>query len=244
MKGYIFKSLWNFYCCLIFQGYKDYLRNYDFKRSRPGVALFVILKLTWIYMNWFMPSFVSDCEHAHPPQWLQTLMSACSQASDFSVQSVAVSLVMDLVGLTQSVAMVTGESVNSMEPAQPLSPNQGRVAVVIRPPLTQGNLRYIAEKTEFFKVNSKKSRLYMAKNVAYMMLYLGHWSKRGKSFNYTRRKQIYMVDISVVSEYYASFSRVNPYFSKTPDRLFWFCVVWLPLVLGVPRTNSAQSDLP
>ncbi|CAO2634124.1 Protein dopey-1 [Lemmus lemmus] len=93
----------------------------------------------------------SDCEHAHPPQWLQTLMSACSQASDFSVQSVAVSLVMDLVGLTQSVAMVTGESINSMEPAQPLSPNQGRVAVVIRPPLTQGNLRYIAEKTEFFK---------------------------------------------------------------------------------------------
>lgn len=121
-----------------------------------------------------MPSFVSDCEHAHPPQWLQTLMSACSQASDFSVQSVAVSLVMDLVGLTQSVAMVTGESINSMEPAQPLSPNQGRVAVVIRPPLTQGNLRYIAEKTEFFKVNSKKSRLYMAKNVAYMMLDLGH----------------------------------------------------------------------
>uniref|UniRef100_A0A8D2AX77 DOP1 leucine zipper like protein A n=1 Tax=Sciurus vulgaris TaxID=55149 RepID=A0A8D2AX77_SCIVU len=93
----------------------------------------------------------TDCEHVQPPQWLQTLMNACSQASDFSVQSVAVSLVMDLVGLTQSVAMVTGENINSMEPAQPLSPNQGRVAVVIRPPLTQGNLRYIAEKTEFFK---------------------------------------------------------------------------------------------
>ncbi|XP_075410944.1 protein DOP1A isoform X2 [Tenrec ecaudatus] len=92
-----------------------------------------------------------DCEHVHPPLWLQTLMNACSQASDFSVQSIAISLVMDLVGLTQSVAMVTGENVNSLEPAQPLSPNQGRVAVVIRPPLTQGNLRYIAEKTEFFK---------------------------------------------------------------------------------------------
>ena len=62
---------------------------------------------------------------------------------------------MDLVGLTQSVAMVTGENINSVEPAQPLSPNQGRVAVVIRPPLTPGNLRYIAEKTEFFKVSSK-----------------------------------------------------------------------------------------
>uniref|UniRef100_A0A8C6QYV0 DOP1 leucine zipper like protein A n=1 Tax=Nannospalax galili TaxID=1026970 RepID=A0A8C6QYV0_NANGA len=95
--------------------------------------------------------FETDCEHAHPPQWLQTLMSACSHASDFSVQSVAVSLVMDLVGLTQSVAIVTGDNINSMEPAQTLSPNQGRVAVVIRPPLTQGNLRYIAEKTEFFK---------------------------------------------------------------------------------------------
>uniref|UniRef100_A0A8C0MJ04 DOP1 leucine zipper like protein A n=1 Tax=Canis lupus familiaris TaxID=9615 RepID=A0A8C0MJ04_CANLF len=93
----------------------------------------------------------TDWEHVQPPLWLQTLMNACSHASDFSVQSVAISLVMDLVGLTQSVAMVTGENINSVEPAQPLSPNQGRVAVVIRPPLTPGNLRYIAEKTEFFK---------------------------------------------------------------------------------------------
>ncbi|XP_041618505.1 protein dopey-1 isoform X7 [Vulpes lagopus] len=93
----------------------------------------------------------TDWEHVQPPLWLQTLMNACSHASDFSVQSVAISLVMDLVGLTQSVAMVTGENINSVESAQPLSPNQGRVAVVIRPPLTPGNLRYIAEKTEFFK---------------------------------------------------------------------------------------------
>uniref|UniRef100_A0A8C3WRH4 DOP1 leucine zipper like protein A n=1 Tax=Catagonus wagneri TaxID=51154 RepID=A0A8C3WRH4_9CETA len=93
----------------------------------------------------------TDWEHVQPPLWLQTLMNACSHASDFSVQSVAISLIMDLVGLTQSVAMVTGENINSVEPAQPLSPNQGRVAVVIRPPLTPGNLRYIAEKTEFFK---------------------------------------------------------------------------------------------
>ncbi|XP_028351989.1 protein DOP1A isoform X4 [Physeter macrocephalus] len=93
----------------------------------------------------------TDWEHVQPPVWLQTLMSACSQASDCSVQSVAISLVMDLVGLTQSVAVVTGENISSVEPAQPLSPNQGRVAVVIRPPLTPGNLRYIAEKTEFFK---------------------------------------------------------------------------------------------
>ncbi|XP_041336336.1 protein dopey-1 isoform X4 [Pyrgilauda ruficollis] len=92
-----------------------------------------------------------DCEQVQPPLWLQTLMNACKQASNFSVQGVTISLVMDLVGLTQSVALVTGENLNSMETAQPLSPNQGRVAVVIRPPLTQGNLRYMAEKTDFFK---------------------------------------------------------------------------------------------
>ncbi|NWR76305.1 DOP1 protein, partial [Centropus unirufus] len=92
-----------------------------------------------------------DCEQVQPPLWLQTLMNACKQASDFSVQGVTISLVMDLVGLTQSVAVVTGENPNSVETAQPLSPNQGRVAVVIRPPLTQGNLRYMAEKTDFFK---------------------------------------------------------------------------------------------
>ncbi|XP_030123379.2 protein DOP1A isoform X4 [Taeniopygia guttata] len=93
----------------------------------------------------------ADCEQVHPPLWLQTLMNACKQASNFSVQGVTISLVMDLVGLTQSVALVTGENLNSVETAQPLSPNQGRVAVVIRPPLTQGNLRYMAEKTDFFK---------------------------------------------------------------------------------------------
>ena len=110
-------------------------------------------------------------------------MSACSQARDFRVQSAAVSLVMDLVGLTQSVAMVTGENINSMEPAQPLSPNQGRVAVVIRPPLTQGNLKYIAEKTEFFKVNATKSRLYVTKiMLTCMMLDLGRRCKGGRSF--------------------------------------------------------------
>lgn len=96
--------------------------------------------------------FISDCEQVQPPLWLQTLMNACKQASDFSVQGVTISLVMDLVGLTQSVALVTGENQNSVETAQPLSPNQGRVAVVIRPPLTQGNLRFMAEKTDFFKV--------------------------------------------------------------------------------------------
>uniref|UniRef100_A0AAR2JQ35 Dopey N-terminal domain-containing protein n=1 Tax=Pygocentrus nattereri TaxID=42514 RepID=A0AAR2JQ35_PYGNA len=86
-----------------------------------------------------------------PPLWLQTLMDACCSATDFSIQAVAISLVMDLVGLTQSVAMVTAERVGSPDSVQPMSPSQGRVAVVIRPPLTQGILKYIAEKTDFFK---------------------------------------------------------------------------------------------
>lgn len=82
-------------------------------------------------------------------------MDACCLASDFSLQCVAISLLMDLVGLTQSVAMVTAESVASgasSESTQPMSPSQGRVAVVIRPPLTQGILKHIADKTDFFKV--------------------------------------------------------------------------------------------
>ncbi|XP_041109188.1 protein dopey-1-like isoform X1 [Polyodon spathula] len=92
-----------------------------------------------------------DSEQVKPPLWLQTLMDACCLASEFSIQAVAISLVMDLVGLTQSVTIVTEENVNSLETAQPMSPSQGRVAVVIRPPLTQGILRFIAEKTAFFK---------------------------------------------------------------------------------------------
>lgn len=90
------------------------------------------------------------------PVWLQALMDACCLATNFNLQGVAVSLLMDLVGLTQSVAMVTAESVassGSSESAQTMSPSQGRVAVVIRPPLTQGILKYMADKTDFFKVD-------------------------------------------------------------------------------------------
>uniref|UniRef100_A0A8C9VXY2 DOP1 leucine zipper like protein A n=1 Tax=Scleropages formosus TaxID=113540 RepID=A0A8C9VXY2_SCLFO len=94
---------------------------------------------------------VKSSDHVQPAVWLQTLMDACCLAGDFSIQAVAVSLLMDLVGLTQSVAMVTAESVGSPDSAQPMSPSQGRVAVVIRPPLTQGILKFIAEKTDFFK---------------------------------------------------------------------------------------------
>uniref|UniRef100_A0A3B3BGG5 DOP1 leucine zipper like protein A n=1 Tax=Oryzias melastigma TaxID=30732 RepID=A0A3B3BGG5_ORYME len=89
------------------------------------------------------------------PVWLQTLMDACCLANDFSLQGAAISLLMDLIGLTQSVAMVTAESVASgssgFESTQTMSPSQGRVAVIIRPPLTQGILKHIAERTDFFK---------------------------------------------------------------------------------------------
>lgn len=83
-------------------------------------------------------------------------MDACCLANDFSLQGAAISLLMDLIGLTQSVAMVTAESVASgssgFESTQTMSPSQGRVAVIIRPPLTQGILKHIAERTDFFKV--------------------------------------------------------------------------------------------
>ncbi|KAM9852259.1 protein DOP1A [Aulostomus maculatus] len=95
-----------------------------------------------------------DSESLRLPVWLQTLMDACRLPSDFCLQGVAISLLMDLVGLAQSVAMVTAESVasgGSSEAAQPMSPCQGRVAVIIRPPLTQGILKHIADKTDFFK---------------------------------------------------------------------------------------------
>lgn len=87
-----------------------------------------------------------------PPRWLESLMNACFSELDFSVRAIAVSLLMDLIGLTQSVAMVTAERVGVANSSQPMSPSQGRVAVVIRPPLTQGMLKHIANHTDFFKV--------------------------------------------------------------------------------------------
>ncbi|XP_072317403.1 protein DOP1A [Eucyclogobius newberryi] len=95
-----------------------------------------------------------DNEQVGLPIWLQNLMDACCLATDFCFKGVAISLLMDLVGLTESVAMVAAESVasgGSSESFQTMSPSQGRVAVIIRPPLTQGILKYIADKTNFFK---------------------------------------------------------------------------------------------
>lgn len=100
--------------------------------------------------------FICTDDEVRLPVWLQALMNACCLATNFNLQGVAISLLMDLVGLTQSVAMVTAESVassGSSESAQTMSPSQGRVAVVIRPPLTQGILKYMADKTDFFKVD-------------------------------------------------------------------------------------------
>lgn len=99
-------------------------------------------------------------------------MDACCLASDFSLQGAAISLLMDLVGLTQSVAMVTAESVasgGSSESTQPMSPSQGRVAVVIRPPLTQGILKYIADKTDFFKVE-----IFFQRVVGLLVIFIFH----------------------------------------------------------------------
>lgn len=123
-------------------------------------ADFQLSKLLLIIFGYLTsPCVITDSERL--PAWLQMLMDACCLASDFSLQGVAISLLMDLVGLTQSVAMVTAESVasgSSPEPAQTMSPSQGRVAVVIRPPLTQGILKHIADKTDFFKVESPDCR--------------------------------------------------------------------------------------
>lgn len=102
----------------------------------------------------------ADCQQVRLPVWLQSLMDACCLATDFCLQGAAISLLMDLVGLTQSVAMVAAETVASgcsSESVQPMSPSQGRVAVVIRPPLTQGILKHIADRTDFFKVGRSET---------------------------------------------------------------------------------------
>ncbi|KAJ3597369.1 hypothetical protein NHX12_000897, partial [Muraenolepis orangiensis] len=81
-----------------------------------------------------------DSEQVCPPVWLQTLMDACCLDVDFSLQGVAISLLMDLVGLTQSVAMVSAEGLGPGgggggggpdSAQQPMSPSQGRVAVSV-----------------------------------------------------------------------------------------------------------------
>ena len=74
------------------------------------------------------------------------------------IQSSAISTVLDLISITQSVIEESeckvGQGDEIREDERPRSTSEGTISVVIIPSITPQHLQYINEKTYFYKVSS------------------------------------------------------------------------------------------
>ena len=96
------------------------------------------------------------------PGWLQLLICCSCFVDNFTIQSSAISTMLDLIGLTQSVAKDAGNKDSG--PAEELdlpddtqehkrsSVSMGTVSVVIVPSLSPQHLAYLNGHTHFYKV--------------------------------------------------------------------------------------------
>ena len=78
------------------------------------------------------------------PEWFQLLLTCCCFVDDFRVHSGACVTVFDLISLTKSVDMD-----ESQEKAR-----SGKVAVVIVPPVSFQQLKFLEHKMCFYKVRA------------------------------------------------------------------------------------------
>ena len=128
---------------------------------------FILIMLTWIFLLG---------EDVKFPDWLKLLITCSCFVSHFTIQSAAVSTLLDLVSLTKTVmeqdrVKGLGSEVtvrdNDAEQGQVMVENEeevwarerriseGRVSVVIIPVLSPGHLNCLQEQTGFYKVCSK-----------------------------------------------------------------------------------------
>lgn len=97
-------------------------------------------------------------ESYHLPPWLQDLMTCACFVNNFSIQSSSISAMLDLIILTQSVQSASDSSEGSKLYCE------GMVSVLILPALPPVHLKFIDEKTCFYKVKycSMKTFCYTA----------------------------------------------------------------------------------
>ncbi|VDI65588.1 Hypothetical predicted protein [Mytilus galloprovincialis] len=101
-----------------------------------------------IYCTDFHKMLYKTCsqdESYHLPPWLQDLMTCACFVNNFSIQSSSISAMLDLIILTQSVQSASDSSEGSKLYCE------GMVSVLILPALPPVHLKFIDEKTCFYK---------------------------------------------------------------------------------------------
>ena len=93
-----------------------------------------------------MMYFVFAAISGFPPVWIRDLVICSCFVENFTIQSSAISTMLDLIILTQSVQVADGtESLNQSSDNRPRS-------LVILPTLHPENLQFLSEETAFYKV--------------------------------------------------------------------------------------------
>ncbi|KAJ7320563.1 hypothetical protein JRQ81_020074, partial [Phrynocephalus forsythii] len=84
------------------------------------------------------------------PLWLKSLMTICCCVNDSNIQNVAISVLLELINHSQSLALVIEDRIKRNKiPGQ--NPFFGRLQMVTVPPITPGVLKLISEKTDFYQ---------------------------------------------------------------------------------------------
>uniref|UniRef100_A0A803T589 DOP1 leucine zipper like protein B n=1 Tax=Anolis carolinensis TaxID=28377 RepID=A0A803T589_ANOCA len=99
-----------------------------------------------LYLSLFQ---VPGCESSFP-MWLKSLMTICCCVNDCYIQNVAISVLLEIINHSQSLALVIEDRMKRYKiPGQ--NPFFGRLQMVTVPPITPGVLKLISEKTEFYQ---------------------------------------------------------------------------------------------
>ncbi|XP_020645047.3 protein DOP1B [Pogona vitticeps] len=100
-----------------------------------------------LYSSLFQVS--GGCESSFP-LWLKSLMTICCCVNDCYIQNVAISVLLEVINHSQSLALVIEDRIKRNKiPGQ--NPFFGRLQMVTVPPITPGVLKLISEKTDFYQ---------------------------------------------------------------------------------------------
>ncbi|XP_054830579.1 protein dopey-2 isoform X2 [Eublepharis macularius] len=89
------------------------------------------------------------CESSFP-LWLKSLMTICCCVNDCCIQNVSISVLLDIINHSQSLALVVEDRIKRYKiPGN--NPFFGRLQMVTVPPVAPGVLKLISEKTDFYQ---------------------------------------------------------------------------------------------
>ncbi|KAH0624841.1 hypothetical protein JD844_032690 [Phrynosoma platyrhinos] len=100
-----------------------------------------------LYLSLFQAP--GGCESSFP-MWLKSLMTICCCVNDCYIQNVAISVLLEVINHSQSLALVIEDRMKRYKiPGQ--NPFFGRLQMVTVPPVAPGVLKLISEKTDFYQ---------------------------------------------------------------------------------------------